>query len=58
MKKDTLFARCLHFIPADNRKLISKVPLLEVDQIIFDLEDAVSDERKQLARRNIEAFYQ
>jgi citrate lyase subunit beta / citryl-CoA lyase len=48
--------RSFHFIPGDKTQYIEKIDLLDADYFIFDLEDAVSPENKQGARKNTAAF--
>lgn len=45
--------RSLHFIPADNHKFLEKSKGINADVLIYDLEDAVSNTNKGLARDNI-----
>ncbi len=48
--------RSLLFIPGDSEKKLSKVDDCGADAVILDLEDAVSPEKKPLARQMIPAF--
>jgi citrate lyase subunit beta/citryl-CoA lyase len=43
-------------LPASNQRAIDKLATLGCDAVILDLEDAVADENKQLARDNIRSF--
>lgn len=45
--------RSILFVPASNNKAIEKIKGLNVDGVIFDLEDAVAPEMKQGARANL-----
>lgn len=45
--------RSILFVPASNNKAIEKIKGLNVDGVIFDLEDAVAPEMKQSARANL-----
>lgn len=45
--------RSFHFIPADNHKFLKKSKGINADILIYDLEDAVSNTNKSLARDNI-----
>lgn len=45
-------ARSLLFLPASNMRAIAKARTLPCDMVIFDLEDAVPDDRKEDARAN------
>ena len=45
-------ARSLLFLPASNRRAIAKARTLSCDMVMLDLEDAVSDDRKEEARHN------
>lgn len=45
--------RSFHFIPANKKNFFDRVPDLEADQIIFDLEDAVPQKDKDEARTNL-----
>lgn len=45
--------RSFHFIPADNHKFLEKSKGINADVLIYDLEDAVSNTNKGLARDNI-----
>ena len=47
--------RSLLYVPADQDRFIAKAHLRGADGIILDLEDAVSDERKDLARASLRA---
>lgn len=44
--------RSVLFLPSSNERAIEKATSLSSDAIIFDLEDAVSEEAKQSARKN------
>lgn len=44
--------RSVLFLPASNERAIEKAKNLDADGIIFDLEDAVAEEAKTLARNN------
>jgi len=49
--------RSAMYVPATNQRAMAKVRSLDCDVIIFDLEDAVAPEMKEIARRNlVEAF--
>ena len=42
--------RSVLYMPAANERALEKAKHLEADALIFDLEDAVSPENKELAR--------
>lgn len=42
--------RAVLFVPASNEKAIARLPSLRCDTVIFDLEDAVAPDSKELAR--------
>jgi citrate lyase subunit beta / citryl-CoA lyase len=44
------------FIPADNERKLQKAPDCGADVVIFDLEDSVHDERKQVAREILGSY--
>lgn len=44
-------------VPGDNLRALQKVPSLDCDGIIIDLEDAVADERKAEARENVRHLF-
>lgn len=44
-------------LPASSRRAMDKLPTLDPDAIILDLEDAVAEERKQEGRDNIRVFF-
>ena len=44
------------FIPGNNLKMLSKIRTLSSDCFIIDLEDAVPDIEKDLARKNVKGF--
>ena len=46
-------SRSFHFIPADNNKFLEKAKGINTDILIYDLEDAVPNTNKNLARDNI-----
>ena len=48
--------RSLLFVPGDNISLLDKAPKRPADGLIFDLEDSVPEDRKDLARANLGAF--
>lgn len=48
--------RSFLFIPGDSERKLSKVRQCGADAVILDLEDAVSDARKQVAREMVGAF--
>ena len=45
--------RSFHFLPADNTKFLEKSKGIDADILIYDLEDAVAETNKNLARKNI-----
>ena len=49
--------RSFHFIPAHKIHLFKKINELNSDHYIFDLEDAVPEELKDLARHNLRDFF-
>lgn len=52
-----LLRRSLLTVPADNQRALQKVPTLDCDAVIFDLEDSVSAERKPAARDNLHRIF-
>ncbi len=44
------------FIPSFNKKYIDKILITNFDNYIFDLEDSVPDNKKEVARKNIKYF--
>jgi len=44
-------------LPASSQRAIDKLKELDFDAVILDLEDAVTEERKEEARANIRAFF-
>ncbi|WP_137130530.1 CoA ester lyase [Rhizobium sp. FY34] len=44
-------------VPAINQRALDKVPTLECDGVIFDLEDSVAPEKKVQARDNLRRFF-
>jgi citrate lyase subunit beta/citryl-CoA lyase len=50
--KGRLF-RSVLYVPGDNARAVAKLPSLNADAFIFDLEDGVSPENKALARNQI-----
>ena len=45
------------FIPSFNRKYIDKILRTNFDNYIFDLEDSVPENKKDIARKNIKFFF-
>lgn len=45
--------RSLHFVPGGNEKMLDKAESLPADAIIYDLEDSVTSEGKEVARREV-----
>ena len=45
------------FIPSFNRKYIDKILITNFDNYIFDLEDSVPGNKKDIARKNIKHFF-
>lgn len=45
--------RSLLFIPADKQKILDKIESIPADAFIMDLEDSVSSQSKEIARKNI-----
>lgn len=48
--------RSVLYVPADNQKALAKIPTLDCDAVILDLEDAVAPEAKDTARETIRRF--
>lgn len=48
--------RSVLYVPADNQKALAKVPTLDCDAVILDLEDAVAPEAKDDARETMRRF--
>ena len=46
------------YIPGSNDRALEKVKSLDVDSIIFDLEDSIAPEQKEMARINLTKFLQ
>jgi citrate lyase subunit beta/citryl-CoA lyase len=53
MRDSKRLLRSWMFVPGDKQRMIEKALSLPVDAIMFDLEDAVSPNAKELARRQI-----
>jgi len=49
--------RAVLFVPASNEKAIAKLPSLNCDAVIFDLEDAVAPEAKAAARERLKGWF-
>lgn len=45
--------RSLHFVPGGNEKMLDKAASLPADAVIYDLEDSVTPEAKDRARRDV-----
>ena len=45
------------FIPSSNQKYIDKILKTKFDNYIFDLEDSVPENKKEIARKNIKFFF-
>ena len=45
------------FVPSFNKKYINKILITNFDNYIFDLEDSVPDNKKEVARKNIKYFF-
>ena len=45
--------RSLHFVPGGNDKMLAKADALPADAVIYDLEDSVTPEAKEAARRDV-----
>ncbi|MEO8722600.1 MAG: CoA ester lyase [Sphingobium sp.] len=50
-------ARSLLFLPASNARAVEKVRALPCDMVLLDLEDAVADDAKQVARDSLPAAF-
>ncbi|WP_127520676.1 CoA ester lyase [Mesorhizobium sp. Z1-4] len=48
--------RSVLYVPADNQKALAKIPTLDCDAVILDLEDAVAPEAKDDARETMRRF--
>lgn len=44
-------------VPCVNRRALEKLPMLDTDAVIFDLEDSVAPEKKAEARENLRQFF-
>ena len=44
--------KSVHFVPADRERLLAKIPSLEADRIVLELEDGVGPAQKDEAREN------
>ena len=42
--------RSVLYVPGDNEKALKKASMLPCDAVMFDLEDSIADEKKELAR--------
>tara|TARA_R110002020_G_scaffold47752_2_gene136089 strand:- start:1774 stop:2703 length:930 start_codon:yes stop_codon:yes gene_type:complete len=49
--------RSVLYLPANNARALAKVPDLECDGVIFDLEDSVAPEAKDEARESLRQFF-
>lgn len=49
--------RAVLYVPASNEKAMAKLPSLNCDAVIFDLEDAVAPEAKAAARERLKAWF-
>jgi citrate lyase subunit beta/citryl-CoA lyase len=49
--------RAVLYVPASNEKAMAKLPSLNCDAVIFDLEDAVAPEAKTAARERLKAWF-
>jgi citrate lyase subunit beta/citryl-CoA lyase len=54
--KSILLRRSVLCLPASNERAIAKLPSLDMDAVILDLEDAVPEDRKEEGRGNIRKF--
>ena len=52
----TPLRRSVLCLPASNARAIAKLPSLDMDAVILDLEDAVAEENKEAGRKNIREF--
>lgn len=53
---ETCLRRSALYVPCANQKALSKVPSIDVDVIILDLEDAVAQQDKANAREQLKTF--
>ena len=51
-----MLSRSLLFVPADKEKMLYKINQLKADGVILDLEDAVANDNKSLARELIKQY--
>jgi citrate lyase subunit beta/citryl-CoA lyase len=51
--EDMKILRSFLFVPADKKKMLDKIPSLDPDAFILDLEDSVIQSKKDAARKNI-----
>ena len=54
--KSAPLRRSVLCLPASNERAIAKLPILDMDAVILDLEDSVADEKKEQGRRNVRDF--
>lgn len=50
--------RAVLYVPASNQKALAKITSLQVDAVIYDLEDSVAADKKQTARDNLHRHLQ
>ena len=55
-KNITFKIRSLLFVPADKKRMLAKINYLDADAFILDLEDSVSSDNKEAARKNISSI--
>ncbi|MDZ7823924.1 MAG: CoA ester lyase [Ahrensia sp.] len=49
--------RSMLYVPADNKRAMEKCMVLDADCVIFDLEDAVAPQNKEIARENLRDYF-
>lgn len=49
--------RALLYVPASNQKMLDKVPLMQADSVVLELEDGVALTAKADARQRVSIFY-
>jgi citrate lyase subunit beta / citryl-CoA lyase len=55
-KNITLTLKSLLFVPADKNTMLNKINSLDANAFILDLEDSVSSDNKEVARKNISSI--
>ncbi|MEO1702891.1 MAG: CoA ester lyase [Pseudomonadota bacterium] len=58
METNRLILRSVLYLPANNERALAKLPTLNCDAVIFDLEDSVAPEAKSDAREQLRGYFQ